>query len=172
MPANRGALADCLREFPLDDEAGSGAQFLERVLAAGAKSNAGIQPLLSDAPAGELRAFLSGAFAGSSYLFDLAERCPAWLTETLNNPPEEHFQEILRTAAHGASAAAGTKEIMHVLREAKNRMALLVALADLGGVWSVEEATKRLSLAADQFISLAVRFLLTRAAQANQFSPR
>ncbi len=60
---------------------------------------------------------------------------------------------------------------MGILRQAKNEVAFLIALADLGDVWTVEEVTRRLSEAADLFLGLAVRFLLMRAAQAGQFRP-
>ncbi len=60
---------------------------------------------------------------------------------------------------------------MSVLRQAKNDIAFLIALADLGDVWTVEQVTARLSEAADLFVSLAVRFLLSRAAQAGQILP-
>lgn len=124
----------------------------------------GAKPSISD--------FLSGVFAGSPYLFGLAESCPELLAETLNTAPESHFEEILATTAREASTAASQRDVMRALRIGKTRVAFLVALADLACIWSVEEVTKRLSEAADLFVGAAIRFLLGRAAQAGRFVPR
>ncbi|MBI4723481.1 MAG: bifunctional [glutamine synthetase] adenylyltransferase/[glutamine synthetase]-adenylyl-L-tyrosine phosphorylase, partial [Rhodomicrobium sp.] len=116
--------------------------------------------------------FLSGVFAGSSFLFGLAERHPQLLAATLNTPPEAHFGTIMERTAQEAAQAASIRDIMRVLRQGKSETAFLTGLADLGGIWNVEQVTRRLSEAADVFVSLAVRFLLMRAAQAGQLLPR
>ena len=55
--------------------------------------------------------------------------------------------------------------VMRSLRLAKQEVALLVALADLGGAFDVIASTEALSRAADAFISIALRFLLRDAAR-------
>ncbi len=165
MKADPSSLSERLRTAPAD-AAGTGRAALERVLSAlGANDGRAVFPE-------SVLEFLSGVFAGSSFLFGLAERRPERLALTLNAPPEDRFAEILARAAKEAAAAAGIREIMSVLRQAKNEVAFLIAIADLGGVWTVEEVTRRLSEAAGLFVSLAVRFLLMRAAQAGQIQPR
>ncbi|MFZ1110352.1 MAG: bifunctional [glutamine synthetase] adenylyltransferase/[glutamine synthetase]-adenylyl-L-tyrosine phosphorylase [Rhodomicrobium sp.] len=166
MQPDGQALAARLKAAPLDDEAGSGRAALERLIAAAARAHVPLGGL--SAQTGE---FLSGAFAGSSYLFSLAERQPRQLLAALNEPPEERFAAILSRAAEDAAKAQSQRDIMSILRRAKNEAALLIALADLGGVWDQDEATRRLSEAADSFVGLAVRFLFTRAAQAGQCLP-
>ena len=52
---------------------------------------------------------------------------------------------------------------MRRLRLAKQEVALLVAVADLGGVWSLEDVMQALSRAADTFIGVALRHLLRQA---------
>jgi glutamate-ammonia-ligase adenylyltransferase len=49
---------------------------------------------------------------------------------------------------------------MRLLRRAKQEMALLVALADLGGVWSTQDVMAALTDAADIFVSEALKFIL------------
>jgi [glutamine synthetase] adenylyltransferase / [glutamine synthetase]-adenylyl-L-tyrosine phosphorylase len=175
MQAEFGNLSSRLRETPLDDESGSGRYALERVLSA-LKTAAGDEKVSGSGAGADFSerssAFLRGVFAGSSFLFGLAERYPRWLVAMLSTPPESHFAGILSRTAQAAAGAAGTRDIMRILRKGRSELALLVALADLGGVWTVEEVTRRLSEAADLFVSLAVRFLLTRAAHAGQFRPR
>ena len=56
--------------------------------------------------------------------------------------------------------------MMRVLRRGKAEAALLIALADIGGVWPVERVTRALTDFADASTGAAVRFLLrTVAAQ-------
>ncbi len=153
---------------PLDDEAGSGRSKLKRLCAAiGAQAADAPEPVFSPG----VSAFLSGVFAGSSFLHGLAERDPQLLLATLNTAPEAHFEDILSSTAREAAQAGSQRDLMRILRDGKTRIAFLIALADLANIWSVEEATRRLSEAAGVFVGLAVRFLLSRAAQAGQFFP-
>jgi [glutamine synthetase] adenylyltransferase / [glutamine synthetase]-adenylyl-L-tyrosine phosphorylase len=168
MPAELGALRDRLCEAPLGDEAGIGRRRLERLSVALNAQQSGhghsFPPNVS--------AFLSGVFAGSPFLFGLAERATGHLIEALETAPEYHFEAVLSQTALEASKAASIRDIMRSLRQGKSRIALLIALADLGGVWGVDETTRRLSQAAELFVSSAIRFLLARAAEAGRFLPR
>src|SRR5258708_6623755 len=175
MQADADALSNRLRIGPFDGEEQKGRGALQRVLSA-LKTESGE----TEAPQGEAgaaftdstAAFLSGVFAGSSFLFGLAERRPHLLITTLNQSPEAQFADILSRTARDATAASSLREIMKALRLGKSEIALLVALADLGSVWDVQEVTAKLSEAAGVFVSLAVRFLFTPAAQAQQFLTR
>ncbi len=169
MQAEGRALSERLglAAAPLDDEAGSGRSALERLLASSARAG---DPLGDFSPSAA--GFLCGVFAGSSYLLGLAERRPEWVAATLAEEPEARFADILARAAEDAKAAASQREIMAILRQAKTEAAFLVALADLGEVWGVDEATRRLTQAADVLVSLAVRFLFRRAAQAGTILPK
>jgi glutamate-ammonia-ligase adenylyltransferase len=171
MPAKPGALRDRLSELPLGDEAGRQCLKLASAALEAAQSTEGAADLQWHSFSTSASAFLSGVFAGSSFLFGLAERTPALLLTTLEMPPEDHFDAILAQTAQEASQAASVRDIMRSLRQAKSRIAFLIALADLGGVWSVDEVTRRLSQAAELFVSLAIRFLLARATEAGLFVP-
>ena len=54
---------------------------------------------------------------------------------------------------------------MRALRRAKRESALLIALADIGGVWDAIAATEALTRFADAAVAAALRFLLRRAAR-------
>ncbi len=166
MQADASALSHRVAPVPLDDELGTGRAALERLLTQLDRDGR--------APAAfseRTTRFLSGVFAGSPYLLGLAEREPRRIAETLDAPPEARLARILSKAAEEAASAATQRDLMSVLRRAKNEAAFLIALADLGDVWTVDEATARLSETADLFVSLAVRFLLGRATQAGQLLP-
>ena len=53
---------------------------------------------------------------------------------------------------------------MRMLRRGKAEAALLIALADIGGVWPVERVTRALTDFADAALGAAVRYLLRGAA--------
>jgi glutamate-ammonia-ligase adenylyltransferase len=57
---------------------------------------------------------------------------------------------------------------MAALRRYKRRIALLVGLADLGGVWPIEAALRAMSHAAEVAVDGAVRFLFRQARAAGQ----
>ncbi len=156
MSISPGPFSVRLSDGPLDDEAGSGRRWLERICTG-----------LKDLPPFPARvaSFLSGVFAGSSYLAGLAERYPQLLAKTLYTAPETHFDEILARTAQEAAQAEAQRDIMRILRQGKTEIAFLIALTDLAGIWTVDDVTRRLTGAADLFVGAAVRFLLKRAAQ-------
>ena len=59
---------------------------------------------------------------------------------------------------------------MRALRRAKREAALIVALADVGGVWDVTEATEALTLFADAAVGAALSFVLRQNARAGRLA--
>jgi glutamate-ammonia-ligase adenylyltransferase len=57
------------------------------------------------------------------------------------------------------------------LRRTKNELALLTALADIGGVWPVMQVTQALTDLADTMVQAAVRFLLCDAMRRDRLKP-
>ncbi|MEL7464699.1 MAG: bifunctional [glutamine synthetase] adenylyltransferase/[glutamine synthetase]-adenylyl-L-tyrosine phosphorylase [Pseudomonadota bacterium] len=94
---------------------------------------------------------LKGAAGSSPYLADLMRREAEWLADALAASPEETFADLLKSV----DPEAGMREVAVVLRRLKRRAALLIALADLGGVWSLDEVTGALSDLADRAVALA-----------------
>ncbi len=104
---------------------------------------------------------LRGLGGGSPYLADLILREPASLRQAAQDPGaalNDAFAALLavpHTAQRGSVAAA--------MRTAKRRVALITAVADIGGVWTLREVTLALTTLADQTLGLAVRHLLLAA---------
>ena len=99
---------------------------------------------------------LLAAVAGCSpYLTGLMLREAAWLRTALAVEPEtalaQVFANLPATPLDGLGAA---------LRQAKRRVALLTALADLGGVWDLQQVTGALTELADLAVDLAVKALV------------
>jgi glutamate-ammonia-ligase adenylyltransferase len=97
---------------------------------------------------------LSPVFAASPYLASLAVRRPERLRAILESPPETRFAEILTGVA--AAPLDDLAEAKRQLRELKAELHLLTALADLGGVWSLDQVTTALTRFADAALSAAV----------------
>ena len=106
---------------------------------------------LTDVPPA-LRELLFGAASCSPYLHDLLKREGDWLGQAVEAP-----EETLR-AALVFDWRAGT--VAEDLRQAKRRVALLTGLADLGGIWSLEEVTGALTKLADAAVDAALRAAL------------
>ena len=79
-----------------------------------------------------------------------------------------HFAALIAAVARAGLAEQDEAEVMRVLRRVKAEAALLIALADIGGVWPVMRVTRALTELADAAVGAAVRFLLRDAARARQ----
>ena len=99
---------------------------------------------------GEVAKLLEGTAGSSPYLAGLIGKEAGWLEGALEAPVAEVVPGVL----------AGLEEAEHIgvaLRVAKRRVALFTALADLGGVWPLEEVTGALTALADRAVQLAWR---------------
>ncbi len=84
---------------------------------------------------------------------------PAQLAALLGAEPGKSLDRIIATAGEAWRLDDKT-ELMTVLRRARHEAALLIALADLGGVWSVSEVMRALTVFADAAVGATARFLL------------
>ena len=94
---------------------------------------------------------VAGAAGCSPYLASLLEKHADWVASVFETVPEDALEEILSFAGAAEGNALGPR-----LRHAKDRVALLVALADLGGVWDLEAVTKALTRFADLAVMRAL----------------
>jgi glutamate-ammonia-ligase adenylyltransferase len=109
-------------------------------------------------------ALLDGVFGCSPFLTALILADPAGLAACLAAAPEHASGQIGATLTEAMAKVSRQDEAMEPLRRAKKRLALVTALADLGGVWSVDQVTAALSDGADMLVGAAVRHLLRGAA--------
>ena len=79
-----------------------------------------------------------------------------------------HFAGAVAAVTRAGLAEQDEAEMMRVLRRGKAEAALLIALADIGGVWPVERVTRALTAFADAAAGAAVRFLLRGCRRAGQ----
>lgn len=121
--------------------------------------------ILDDACVSEL---LRGIDAGSPYLRMLVRRDPALTLSLLQSDPDLRSGQILARFTELPdqfdATASGFRQLMVCARQLKTEAALLVALADLGGVWGLDQVTECLTALADQAVSTGVRYLFRSAA--------
>lgn len=104
-------------------------------------------------------ALLATLGGNAPYLADLACREPATLITCLEASPQAEADAVLAgldalppNLPHASLSAA--------LRQAKRRMALAIAIADITGLWALEQVTSALSNLAEAALRAATRHLL------------
>jgi len=137
-------------------------------LAEAARSDARLQALMSD-PA--VSALLGGLADHSPFLWRLAAADPARLCDMLTSDPGSAFGAALEKLASDCAVIDDEAQLMKRLRRARQFSALYIALADLGGLWSLEQVTAALTAAADAYVSATLGFLLRRAIADGRFEP-
>src|SRR5260370_960976 len=112
---------------------------------------------------------LLAAFAvHSPYLWTLATEDPARLVRLLGRSPCGSLDALIGGLA--ARREDDEAQLMRVLRLAKRESALLIALADIGGLWDLVATTEALTRFADAAVGAALTFLLRRNALAGRLS--
>jgi glutamate-ammonia-ligase adenylyltransferase len=108
----------------------------------------------------EAGARLLAALGGNApYLADLAVKESACVLAVMKRGPDAAFADIMATIGKIAPYEK-RPEVARKLRLAKRRAALVIALADLGGMWHLPRITAALSALAEAAIVVAVRHLL------------
>ncbi len=103
----------------------------------------------------ETRDLIAGAGGCSPYLKSLMEKERDWLNAALDDDPEKALASVLDEVR-----ALETSALRSGLRAAKRKVALLVALADLGGVWPLAQVTGALTELADLATDRAVKAMV------------
>jgi glutamate-ammonia-ligase adenylyltransferase len=93
------------------------------------------------------------------YLWDLIGADPAGFENLVTSDPDIALAALLANAQRSAAAARTQPALMRVLRRLKSQAALLIALADVGGIWPVARVTRGLTDMADLALGAAVEHL-------------
>ncbi|WP_371168904.1 glutamine-synthetase adenylyltransferase [Aliiroseovarius sp. 2305UL8-7] len=117
-----------------------------------------IETLFADLPP-DMRAVLAGAAGCSPYLKGLLERQADWVRKALDEAPERAIANCLLDISYHADSEDALRS---TLRIAKQRIALLTGLADLAGVFTLEQVTGALTDLADRATDAAIKFQVGR----------
>jgi glutamate-ammonia-ligase adenylyltransferase len=105
------------------------------------------------------QALLSGIAEGSPFLWRLVRRDPAGAATLLLDAPEAGLETLFR-AMRETGVCGDLHAGMKALRQLRNRLALLVAMADLGGVFDIIAVTRALSDFADEAVRAALHLAI------------
>ncbi|HWJ88431.1 MAG TPA: bifunctional [glutamine synthetase] adenylyltransferase/[glutamine synthetase]-adenylyl-L-tyrosine phosphorylase [Pelagibacterium sp.] len=105
---------------------------------------------------------LAPVLAAAPYLRDLATRHAEWFAQVLRRTADDSFADLIAAMRRPAVDEA---ELSRRLRIGKARGALLLAVAEIGRVWTVAETTRRMSDLADAALQAALEFLMAEAAR-------
>jgi [glutamine synthetase] adenylyltransferase / [glutamine synthetase]-adenylyl-L-tyrosine phosphorylase len=108
-------------------------------------------------------ALMKGLADGSPYLWGLVRGSPERFVALLEAEPEHRFRDILADARRAIATTRDEAEVMRLLRRMKAEAALLIALADIGGVWPVTQVVDLQTMLADAAVGAAVDYLLEAA---------
>ena len=106
---------------------------------------------------------LRSIFGNSPFLSDAAVKEWAFLTRLVEEGADPLFVEIADAIELPADLGEDTAALMRRLRVAKRRVALVAAVAELVGAWSLDQQTAALSRFADGALGAALRHLLRQA---------
>ena len=116
-----------------------------------------------------LGTLMMGLAEGSPYLWELARADPERLAVLLESEPERRFDDVLADTRRASAATHAQTEAMRLLRRMKGEAALLIALADIGGVWPLTQVIDRQTALADAAVGSAVDYLLADAQRRGRF---
>ncbi|MCZ6861731.1 MAG: bifunctional [glutamine synthetase] adenylyltransferase/[glutamine synthetase]-adenylyl-L-tyrosine phosphorylase [Alphaproteobacteria bacterium] len=119
--------------------------------------------LMASKPVGLL---LEAVFGSSPFLTRCLLQDIGSAVDPLKAGPQKIFARTIAEMRTNAAAAEGENTLMRILRVARRRIALIVALADIAGVWPVTRVTQALSDFAEATLDASLGFLLRQAASA------
>jgi [glutamine synthetase] adenylyltransferase / [glutamine synthetase]-adenylyl-L-tyrosine phosphorylase len=146
--------------WPLPSDEGAADRLVERFAALGRA-----EAKLAASPAGT--AMLRSLGGNSTYLADLTLREAAALRELCVQGPDA----VVAAAMARLRAIPPTterKRLAALLREGKRIIALATAVADIGGIWKLEQVTEALTALAETALSRSVAHLLRSAHDAGE----
>jgi glutamate-ammonia-ligase adenylyltransferase len=115
------------------------------------------------------RPLLETVFGNSPFLSHSLVLEAEFFHRLVEQGAERSFESLLDSLPHrqheAGAQAPSPQETMRSLRIAKRRASLLIALADIAGVWDLERVTLALSRFADAAIGSALRALLAKAGE-------
>ncbi|GLK68180.1 bifunctional [glutamine synthetase] adenylyltransferase/[glutamine synthetase]-adenylyl-L-tyrosine phosphorylase [Hansschlegelia plantiphila] len=129
--------------------------------------NSEAKPLATVAVGGPARALLESVADGSPFLWGLIEREPERAARLLAGDPEARLAALTaEIGSHGSNRAS----LAAALRQARSEAALLIAIADIGGVWDSGQVTAALSDFAEAAIRAATSAALREAHDARRIT--
>jgi glutamate-ammonia-ligase adenylyltransferase len=107
---------------------------------------------------------LRAVFGNSTFLTQCLIKDRSFMKTIMEQGPDHAYGVVVEALENELGQVENLATMMTGLRKAKQRIALVVGLSDIVGLWSVDQVTEKLSYFADQATNLAVRFALRQSA--------
>lgn len=107
-----------------------------------------------------VRALIEGICGNSPYLAHIIRRQPGFALDLLTAGPDAALGAVMSDLVARAPGLSDQAALSLILRQAKARIALATAAADLSGYWRLEDVTAALSDFADLSLNLSLARLL------------
>ena len=111
------------------------------------------------------RDLITAAAGNAPYLARLIGRYPDYVAELFSMGLDTTWGMLTHSRYAVDMESADTAAMMKHLRTLKAKCALTTALADISGAWTLEQVTHALAGFAGDAVTIALRFLLLKAAQ-------
>ena len=134
------------------------------------KAGKALQTLVREQPL--LLRLLGGVAEAAPFLWELIQADPTRFARLLDHDPDAALAALLAATQDAGAAARSQDEVMRTLRRMRAQAALLIALADIGGVWHVPRVTGALTDIAECALSAAVNYLLREGAKRKKLAPQ
>jgi glutamate-ammonia-ligase adenylyltransferase len=118
-----------------------------------------------------VKTLLQSLAEGSPHLWELVTRDAQRFLQVMDAEPEQHLAKLLAEHGRAAATTEDFDQAVRHLRRMKSEASLLIALADIGGVWPIMRCAHALTDLADVAVGAATRFLLAEATRAGRLSP-
>jgi len=160
------SLAECIRKAPRLSAPRVAKRAVAELLTDSASASAhSLKRLFERKP---VRRLVEGIADASPFLWGLIREDPPRLVELLDADPKSHLAGLIARRTQTARAAGDQETIARELRLMKREAALLIALADIGGVWPFDDVAQSLTSVAEAAVTAAADFLLSKARAAGQ----
>jgi glutamate-ammonia-ligase adenylyltransferase len=116
-------------------------------------------------------ALLRALFGNSEFLSECAFRDPAFTCALMAKGPDIAAAGVLEGLAGEVPHLTDIRDVMRALRQAKSKVALLTAAADIASLWLLEKITGTLSRFAELSLDLSVAHLIRERMAEGELAP-
>ncbi len=116
------------------------------------------------------RRLMEALFGNSPFLTQAAIKDIPFIRELFIEGPDQAHTSVIKALGRSCKEGIDESGLATVLRTAKRRMALTVAIADIAGIWPLAKVTKALSDFAEAALRHAVAHLLLAMEERGAFS--
>ncbi|MFD1627309.1 bifunctional [glutamine synthetase] adenylyltransferase/[glutamine synthetase]-adenylyl-L-tyrosine phosphorylase [Azospirillum griseum] len=168
MPSDLPAVTLATASFPRPFDPEQAALGRERWLQqAAAATDPGLKEWAEGFAASAMgRALIDAVCGNSQYLRQSLTRELAFVRRIVEDGVDATFAALMASLEKEYGQERAIDRLMTGLRVAKRRAALLIALADIAGLWTLEQVTGALTDTAETAVRLAAAHLLRRAGEA------